>query len=191
MEGLRTTDFVEVEVTKIGIKIEGATKADVVNCAGKLSEEMNNRTMQKKCGKRIIKQRTKGTGDGTVKASLFVPYDLFAGLYGMKQTGLKDNVIAYGTSSLHAVACITAEVINEDGEKKLKAYPNATIQTALSREIDNDSEDIVMSELEFAVTPDEAGNGLYELVLNDSTDATLKSKWMESFTPELVKVESA
>lgn len=191
MAGILSTDFTEVELTKLGIKIEGATKADVIDCTGKLEEEMKCKTMTKKCGSRIMKTRTKGTGDGTVKTALYCPQDLFSDLYGMKRESLKDGVIAYGTKSQHAVATITAEVINEDGEKKYKAYPNCTIQTALSRSIDNSSEDINMLELEFAVMPDEDGEGLYEAVESDLKDAAAKQKWMEEFTKDLVKTDVA
>lgn len=191
MAGITTKDFTEVEVTKLGIKIENAEKAEVIDCTGKLEEEMNCKTMQKKCGSRIIKTRTKGTGDGKVKVSVYCPQDLFADLYGMKREGLKDGVIAYGTKSQHAVAVVTAEVINEDGEKKYKAYPKCTIQTALSRSVDNGSEDINMLELELAVMPDEDGEGLYEAVETDLTDETTKQKWMEEFNKELVKAAVA
>lgn len=191
MAGITTTDFTEVEITKLGIKIGDAEKAEVIDCAGKLEEEMNCKTMQKKCGSRILKTRTKGTGDGKVKVAIYCPQDLFANLYGMKREGLKDGVIAYGTKSQHAVALITAEVVNEDGEKKYKAYPNCTIQTALSRTVDNSSEDINMIELELAVMPDEDGEGLYEAVESDLTDETTKQKWMEEFTKELVKAAMA
>lgn len=191
MMGIATTDFTEVEVTKLGIKIEGAQKAEVIACAGKLEEEMNCKTMQKKCGTRILKTRTKGTGDGTVKIAVYCPQDLFADLYGMKREGLKNGIIAYGTQSQHAVATVTAEVINEDGEKKYKAYPKCTIQKALNRSVDNSSEDINMLELELAVMPDEDGEGLYEAVEDDLADETTKQKWMEEFTKELVKVSQA
>ena len=190
MAGITSKDFTEVEITKLGIKITGATKADVIDCTGKLEETMNCKTMTKKCGSRILKTRTKGTGDGTVKVAAYCPQDLFADLYGMKREGLKDGVIAYGTKSQHAVATITAEVINEDGEKKWKAYPNCTIQTALSRSIDNSSEEINMLDLEFAAMPDEDGEGLYEAAESDLKDATTKQKWMEEFTKELVQVDA-
>lgn len=104
MAGILSTDFTEVELSRIGIKITGTQKADVVDCAGKLEEEMECKTMTKKCGTRTIKTRTKGTGNGTVKASFYCPQDLFATLHGMTREGLKDGVIAYGTKSQHAVA---------------------------------------------------------------------------------------
>lgn len=193
MAGITSTDFTEVEVTKIGIKTknDSVTKADIISCVGSLEEEMNCKTMQKKCGTRVMKTSTKGTGDGTVKVTMYAPQDLFADLHGMKRENLKDGIIAYGTGSLHEVVCITAEVENEDGEKKLKAYPNCTIQKAMSRKVDNGSEDIVMHELEFAVAPDEHGEGLYEAVAGDLMDETVKTTWMESFSRDLVEVEIA
>lgn len=191
MLGIRETDFPEVEIKKIGIRIEGTTKADVLTCTGKLEEEMECKTRTKKCGNRTLKTRTKGTGNGTIKIAAFVPQDMLADLHGMKREELKEGVIAYGTNSLHAVACITAEVLDEDDNKKYKAYPNCTIQTALSRSVDNDSEDISMLELEFAAMPDEHGEGLYEAIESDLKDDTVKQKWMEEFSRSLVMTEIA
>lgn len=112
-------------------------------------------------------------------------------MYGMIRAELKDGVIAYGSNSLHAVACVTALILDEDDNEKFKAYPNCTIQTALSRSVDNDSEDIAMLELEIAVMPDEHGEGLYEAVVNDLKDDTVKQKWMEEFSRELVTTVAA
>lgn len=39
MAGIRETDFTEVEIKKLGIRIGVATKADVLDCVGKLEEE--------------------------------------------------------------------------------------------------------------------------------------------------------
>ena len=116
---------------------------------------------------------------------------MLADLHGMIRSELKDGVIAYGSNSLHAVACVTAEILDEDSNKKYKAYPNCTIQTALSRSIDNDSGDISMLELEIAVMPDEHGEGLYEAIESDLKDDTVKQKWMEEFSRELVTAVAA
>lgn len=81
--------------------------------------------------------------------------------------------------------------MDEDDNEKLKAYPNCTIQTALTRKVENGAEEIAEIELELAITPDEEGNGMYEAVVTDLTDEDLKTKWLELFTPELVKLEMA
>lgn len=190
MAGITEKVFSEAEVRKIGIKIGEAAKADINECVGTWEEELEVKTVVKKCRGVVSKSRTKGTGNGTIKASMHMAQDLFAEMYGMKQEGLKDGVIAYGTKSLHPVFCVTALVLDEDDNEKLKAYPNCTIQTALTRKVENGAEEIAEIELELAITPDEEGNGMYEAVVTDLTDEDLKTKWLESFTPELVKLET-
>lgn len=189
MAGITEKVFSEAEVRKIGIKIGEAEKADINECVGTWEEELEVKTVVKKCRGVVSKSRTKGTGNGTIKASMHMAQDLFAEMYGMKQEGLKDGVIAYGTKSLHPVFCVTALVLDEDDNEKLKAYPNCTIQTALTRKVENGAEEIAEIELELAITPDEEGNGMYEAVVTDLTDEDLKTKWLESFAPELVKLE--
>lgn len=191
MAGITEKVFSEAEVRKIGIKIGEAAKADINECVGTWEEELEVKTVVKKCRGVVSKSRTKGTGNGTIKASMHMAQDLFAEMYGMKQEGLKDGVIAYGTKSLHPVFCVTALVLDEDDNEKLKAYPNCTIQTALTRKVENGAEEIAEIELELAITPDEEGNGMYEAVVTDLTDEDLKTKWLESFTSELVKLETA
>lgn len=191
MAGITEKVFSEAEVRKIGIKIGEAAKADINECVGTWEEELEVKTVVKKCRGVVSKSRTKGTGNGTIKASMHMAQDLFAEMYGMKQEGLKDGVIAYGTKSLHPVFCVTALVLDEDDNEKLKAYPNCTIQTALTRKVENGAEEIAEIELELAITPDEEGNGMYEAIVTDLTDEDLKTKWLESFTPELVKLETA
>lgn len=189
MAGITEKVFSEAEVRKIGIKIGEAAKADINECVGTWEEELEVKTVVKKCRGVVSKSRTKGTGNGTIKASMHMAQDLFAEMYGMKQEGLKDGVIAYGTKSLHPVFCVTALVLDEDDNEKLKAYPNCTIQTALTRKVENGAEEIAEIELELAITPDEEGNGMYEAVVTDLTDEDLKTKWLELFSPELVKLE--
>lgn len=150
MAGIRETDFTEVEIKKLGIRIGAVTKADVLDCVGKLEEEMECKTRTKSCGSKTLKTRTKGTGNGTLKISAYAPQDMLADLYGMIRAELKDGVIAYGSNSLHAVACVTALILDED---------------------DNE--------------------GLYEAVVNDLKDDTVKQKWMEEFSRELVTTVAA
>lgn len=191
MPGITEKVFSEAEVRKIGIRTAGAQKADINECVGTWEEELEVKTVTKKCRGVVNKSRTKGTGNGTIKASMHMAQDLFAEMYGMKQEGLKDGVIAYGTRSLHPVFCVTALVLDEDDNEKLKAYPNCTIQTALSRKVENGAEEIAEIELELAVNPDPQGNGMYEAVVTDLTDETLKVGWLESFDSDMVKIETA
>lgn len=187
MPGVTDKVFSEAEVREIAIMIQGAESADINECVGTWEEEMAVKTVTKKCRGVVTKSRTKGTGSGTVKATLHMAQDLFADMYGMQQKELKDGVIAYGTSSLHPVACVTVKVLDEDDNVKYKAYPNCTIQTAMARKVENGAEEIAEIELELAVMPDEHGFGLYEAVESDLTDEQVKTDWMQNFNYELVK----
>jgi len=53
------------------------------------------------------------------------------------------------------------------------------------------AEEVAELELEIGVMPDSYGNGMYEAVVSELTDASLKNTWMTAFTPELVQVASA
>lgn len=188
MTGITEKVFSEVEVRKIGIKVQGTDTADINECVGTAEEEMEVKTVTKKCRGTVTKSRTKGTGKGTLKITLHMQQDLFASMYGMDQKELKEGVIAYGTNSLHPVVCVTMEVLDEDDNKKLKAYPVCTIQSALSRKIEAGTEEIAEIEIEIAIMPDEFGNGLYEAVESDLKDEELKTEWMESFDPKLTQI---
>lgn len=190
MAGITETVFSEAEVRKIGVIIGDATEADVNECVGSWEEEMQVKTVTKKCRGVVQKSRTKGTGNGTIKASLHMAQDLFASMFGMKSEDLKDGVIAHGTSSIHPVFCVTALVLDEDDNEKLKAYPSCTIQSALSRKVENGAEEIAEIEVEIAVLPDKYGYGMYEAVVSDLEDEQLKENWLSSFKPEMARVET-
>lgn len=183
--------FSEYDVCELGIRIKGATKADINKCVGSSEETLEQKTVSKKCRGVTAKTRTKGTGTGTVKLSLHMAQDVFASLYGMESEDLKDGVISYGDKSMHPVFTMTEKVLDEDDNVKYKAYPNCTIQSGISRKVESRGEEVAEIELEVAVMPDENGVGMYEAVASDLTDDTLKTQWMESFEPEMVKAADA
>ena len=76
MAGITNVDFSEYEITELGIRISPAVKADILKCVGKLEEELTSKTVQKKCGSKVIKTRTKGTGSGSLKFSAYTPQDM-------------------------------------------------------------------------------------------------------------------
>lgn len=183
--------FSEAEVEEIAIKTKEATKADVNKCVGTLEEEMETRTVTKKCKGIVVKSRTRGTGKGTLKLALHMAQDLFAKLYGMNRERLKDGVIAYGEKSVHPEFCMAVKLRDEDGKVKYKAYPNCVISKGTSRKVENGAEEIAEIELEIAVMPDENGEGLYEATETDLTEESLKEAWMENFTPDMVEAQKA
>ena len=70
MSGITEKVFSEAEVRKLGIKIAGAAKADVNECVGSAEEELEVKTVTKKCrgvcrkieNKRNWKRDTKNHG---------------------------------------------------------------------------------------------------------------------------------
>lgn len=184
--------FSEFEVKNTSIKFAGAEgSAVVVGCVGSLGEAMNTKTITKRCEGIVKKQVVKGDGTGELTLSVHMKNDLFQQAYGMLSDGLKDGVYAYGRDSVHKTFCLTAEVFDEDGNKKLKAYPNCVVSSGIARTIENGAEEVAEIELTITVMPDDLGNGMYECIVEESTDTTLTSTWLTAFNAELVKVASA
>lgn len=183
--------FSEFEVKNTSIKFKSDEAAVKVGCVGTLEESMNSKTITKKCEGVVTKSVSRGDGTGELTMSLHMRYDLFLKSYGMVLTDLKDGVYAYGQNSRHEAFCMTCEVLDEDGIKKLKAYPNCVITTGIARKIENGAEEVAEMEITVSVMPDDYGNGLYEAVVTDSLDESITSTWLTAFTPELVRTVSA
>jgi len=182
----------EFELDQLGIKFEGESNSyKTVECIGSCEEEMTVKTVTKSCRGVVKKKRSRGTGEGTLKLTAHIPWDIYTEAYGMNLESLKEGVKAYGQNSIHKVFALVGHVIDEDNNEKLKAYPNCTITTGVVRKIENGAEEVAELELEIGVMPDSYGNGMYEAVVSELTDASLKNTWMTAFTPELVQVASA
>ena len=180
----------EFEVKKIGFKFEGTEAYKNVECIGSLEEDMAVKTITKKCRGVVRKKRSKGTGEGTLKLSLHIPYEIYTEAFGMNLDSLKDGVYAYGENSRHKVFALVALVEDEDGNEKLKAYPNGVMNTGVVRKVENGAEEVAELEMEVGVMPDEFGNGLYEtLVAEGDEDAV--NEWMTAFDPADQQVTSA
>lgn len=181
----------EFELDKIGIKFEGESEYQTVECIGSCEEEMTVKTVTKSCRGVVKKKRSRGTGEGTLKLTAHIPYAIYTEAYGMNLDSLKEGIKAYGQNSIHKVFSLVGHCIDEDNNEKLKAYPNCTITTGVVRKIENGAEEVAELELEIGVMPDDYGNGLYEAAVADLTDESIKNTWMTAFTPELAQVASA
>ena len=181
----------DFELDQFGMKFEGEEAYESVNCIGSLEEEMAVKSVSKSCRGVVVKKRSRGTGEGTLKVSAHVPWGVFTKAYGMELDDLMEGVKAYGRNSVHKQFSAVAHVVDEDGNEKFKAYPNCVINTGVVRKIENGAEEVAEMELEIGVMPDESGNGLYEAVVEEIKDETVKSTWMTAFTPEMVKVTNA
>lgn len=184
--------FSEFEVKNTSIKFAGDTSgnAEKVGCVGSLEESMNTKTITKKCEGIVKKQVVKGDGTGELTLSVHMKYDIFQKSYGMLSDGFKEGVYAYGRNSVHKPFCLTAEVYDEDGNKKLKAYPNCVVTSGLARTIENGAEEVAEVELTIGVMPDDNGNGVYECIVQEDTDNTLVNTWLTNFSYSLVEASA-
>jgi hypothetical protein len=183
--------FSEYELREMAVKFKSEESYVNADCVGSCEEEMETKVVSKSCRGVVVKETVKGTGKGTLKLSMHMPYEIFKKAYGMQLDTLKEGVLAYGQNSRHEAFSITQHVFDEDGNEKFKAYPNAIIKTGIARKIENGAEEVAEVELEVSVMPDEYGNGMYEALASELTDETAKTTWMNAFTPELVRIASA
>ncbi len=182
--------FSDFEIDKIGIKFNGGTSYETMECIGSVEEEMESKVVTKSCRGVVVKKKVKGTGNGTLKITAHIPWEIYTKFYGMTLETLIDGVKAYGRNSAHSSFSAVMHVTDEEGEEKYKAYPNCVIGTGVVRKVENGAEEVAELELEVSVMPDTYGNGLYEALATE-LDGTAKTSWMTSFTPELVQVQSA
>ena len=180
--------FSEYEVKNTSIKFAGASEAATkVGCVGTLEETLNAKTVTKSCEGVVVKTVVKGDGTGELKLTLHMVYDLYLKSYGMVSEELKEVVFAYGRNSRHQAMCITMEVLDEDGNKKLRAYPNCIITGGDARKIENGAEEVAEMEITISIMPDEQGNGMYEALVTDTLDNTVKTTWLTNFSYDLVE----
>lgn len=181
----------DFELDQLGLKFDGDDAYTSVNCVGSMEEEMTVKSVSKSCRGVVVKKRSKGTGEGTLKVTAHIPWAVFTKAYGMELDTLIEGVKAYGRNSIHKTFSAVAHVLDEDNNEKLKAYPNCVINTGVVRKIENGAEEVAEMELEIGVMPDEYGNGLYEAVVAELTDETVKTTWMTAFAPDLVQIKKA
>lgn len=183
--------FSEFELDELGVKFVDDSAYENMSCVGSIEEDMEARTVTKKCRGVVFKEVTKGTGRGTLKISAHIPYAIYKKFFGMAHDDLLEGVSAYGQGSTHKEFSITAHVTDEDGVEKLKAYPKCAVRTNLSRKIENGAEEVAELELEIAVMPDANGKGMYESLVSELTDEDVKDTWMTEFEPDLVQIANA
>lgn len=183
----KETIFSEYDVKCLNFIFTDGENKDVwpVKVIGKLEEESEVRNMIKKGRGVTIKNRTWGTGAGTLKLTAHMPYGLYIKLHGMDSPALAEGVHAYGYDSRHPEACVTGDVFDEDDVEKLKAWPVCVVSTGPARSVENGAEEVAETDLEIGFSPDVNGLGVYEALAADVTEA-IKTGWMDSFAPALV-----
>ena len=176
MAAIEQTVFSEYEVRAMYATVGSDTCE--VKCIGSLEESTDVITTSKKCRGVVVKKRTRGTGNGTLKVSLHIPWKLYMTLMGMDSDTLADGVYGYGRNSIHPEFSLTADVFDEDDVEKFKAWPKCVMNAGPANKVENGSEEVA--------EPDDNGFGHYE-ALSAGLAENIKSKWLTSFTPDLVK----
>ena len=157
-----------------------------VKCVGKVECEASIVNIVKKCRGKVAKKRTRPTGEGTLKVTAHIPYELYVRLHDMERPELAEGVYAYGQQSLHPEVCVTADIFDEDDNEKFKAWPRCVISTGANQTIENGAEEVAEVELEIGYMPDDRNEGFYEALASALTDETIKTQWLNAFTPDLV-----
>ena len=178
--------FSDFELKQIGFKFKSGTAYQSVPCVGACEEEMEAKSITKSCRGVIVKKIVKGTGNGTLKITMHIPWAVYTQAYGMDLDTLIEGVKAYGRNSVHEGFGLVLNIEDEDGAEKFKAYPNCVMESGTSRKIENGAEEVAELELEVSIMPDEYGNGVYEALAEDIDEAVAEA-WMTEFTPALVQ----
>lgn len=182
--------FSDFEARKLGIKFKDSEKHEITECIGSYEDAADVKVIIKKCRGVVRKKKVKPTGTGKIKLKFHCPWDWYVKAFGMKLATLIDGVYAYGEESVHEDFSMTGLVEDEDGNEKYNAYPNCVIETGKAEKIENGSEEVAEVELEISYMPDEFGNGQY-VALAEGLDEEVAEKWLEEFTPEMVRITSA
>lgn len=182
--------FSEFEVLEQHIKVAGDNTYSTMSCVGSSEEELEVKVITKNCRGRKAKEKVKGTGNGTLKESLHVPYDIYNKMYAMNREELVEGVKAYGQGSSHPEFSITQKVLDEDDEVKYKAYPRCVLEEGPKRSVENGAEEVPELELTIALLPDDNGECMYE-ALESELDETIASKWLTEFTADMLQITSA
>ena len=125
--------FSEYEIKESSINIEGEKKKEKIGCVGSIEETLETITVTKKCEGLVVKSVTRGSGNGEVKLSLHMRYDLYTKMFGMEDETLADGVLGYGQNSRHKNFAFVAKVKDEDANVKYIAYPKLIIQSGIKK----------------------------------------------------------
>lgn len=116
-------------------------------------------------------------------------WGLYKTLFGLNSEGLKPGVNSLNRDkSVHPEFIMVNEVRDEDGTVKLLAFPCCVASEGAKKSIENGATEVVEVEMKFSASVDEIGNTMYEAIVQEITDETVKTKWMTEFSTDLVKV---
>lgn len=156
-----------------------------VGCIGKVECEASIRNIVKNCRGTVAKKRTRPTGEGTLKVTAHMPIECYRRLHDMERDNLAAGVYAYGKPSLHPEIICTADIFDEDDNEKFRAWPRCTVSTGANSTIENGGDEVAEVELEIGFMPDANGEGMYEALASEVTQA-IATAWMNAFSLNLI-----
>jgi len=178
-------DFEDYKIIEGTITIDDEL-ATSFGCIGTLEGTSDISAVEKKCEGAVIKTVKKvNKVDVTLTGHPYVA--VLRSVAGMTNEGLKEGVYGYGANIKSKKIVFTAKVEDMEGNIKFIAFPNMDDVKGLNIKIDNDVTEIEMKDFEFSALKDENNMFYYEALEKDLTDEELKTKWLTSFTPDLVK----
>ena len=178
--------FSEFEIKNASIKFTDSESFTKLGCVGSADDELEVKVVTKSCEGVVVKSVARGAGNGTLNMSLHMKYSLYAEALGMQLENLKDGVMAYGKNSKHKEFTLVAEIYDEDGNKKLVAYPKCVMASAPSATIENGAEEVAEIEMEINLFADDLGNCKYEAIVGALTE-DISEQWMSNWSQELVQ----
>lgn len=191
------TSFDECKITETHVKTYNRStgelstdKAQKLGCTGKIEISSEYKTIVKNCEgveAKSVKKITKLTGN----ISVHMPLAMARLVFGLSNDGLKSGV--YGLSDKSSVPnmCLTSKAVDLfTDEEKYICIPNLAITSGFAKTIDNTAEEIAEVTLEFNGYKDDNKEFYYEACASEVDEATIGNKWLEEFTPSLVKAAS-
>lgn len=186
------TEFDATDITDASIQFKNALgtyePGTSFGCVGTLEGEGEAYTIEKKCGQRTMKTKTK-TSKLNMTLAGHIPLAVARDIFGMTNTDLKPGIWAAGTFTKGKDFILTVTAIDEfEDNKKLIAFPNASNTVGFKiQPIEAGSEEIAMLEIEFASLPDELDYFYYEAIVAELEDPTIATTWHTAFTKTLVE----
>lgn len=182
-----TTDIIDASIQfkeKDGSYAPGTS----FGCIGSLEGEAETIPIEKKCGARVVKSKTK-TIRLNMTVSGHIPLSVARDFFGLSNEDLKPGIWAAGTKTVGKDFKLTVTAVDEFEEnEKLMAFPNSSNTVGFKvQPLESGAEEIAMLELEFVSLPDELNNFYYEAIVAELEDPTIAETWHTEFTKELVE----
>lgn len=197
METKDINEFNECRITSAHVKtydrktgVLSTEKSKAMGCTGAIEFSPEYKVIVKNCEgveEKSVKKLIKLAG----KIKLHMPLSIARTVYGLSNDGLKTGVYALSSKDITPNMLFTAIVIDLfSDEEKYVCLPKISITSGFAKSIDNTSEEVAEVELEFTAYKDENNKFYYEALKSEVDEASVGTKWMEEFTPALVKAVS-